>query len=341
MEYTNKLVKLFEKYPNVDFNKATHLLKKGADINYQNESGATCLFLATHLGHREVFDFLIDNGADVNIANNSGVVPLSRALENEDYYMIMKLIKNGADFNKRDDRGNNPFLKSIAINDPSAFYYFISHGADVNYANADGFTPLMCACRFGSTFGSFGSNLKIPIIKMLLEKGANVNAQSNNGFTPLIYAIFIIKNFVDLSNIVKILIDNGANPNVQDNEGRTALMFASRYGDSTENVLKILTIIIGSGIVDASLQDNAGVDIFGHLIEDHRGHIIPIVDNYIKKTKEIKIAFANTLLGPEGLGLNPDNDIVNDLQEYIGKGGRKKTKKRIWKRKTKKQKNRR
>ena len=325
MEYTNQLFELFKQYPDVDFVEAKRLLRKGADINHQNDSGETCLFVATCLGHTQVFDFLINNGADVNIAENSGVVPISCALENDDDYMIMRLVENGADFNKGDDRGNNPFLESIVRNNP-LFYYCISHGADVNYTNAYGFTPLMCACRFGS-------NLKIPMIKLLLEKGANVNAQSN-GFTPLMHAIVGIKNIMDLSRIIKILIDNGANPNIQDNEGRTALMLASMHEDTTESVLKIFTIIIGSGVVDESLRDNAGVDVFGYLLEDGRESIIPIVTDYIKKTKEIKVAFANTLLGPEGIGINPNNDIVNDLQEYIGKGGKKTRRKNLKKKKS-------
>lgn len=307
--YTNQLIDEFNKYPNVDFIEAKRLIRNGADINYKNVDGETFLFDATYLEQQSIFDFLINNGADVNLGNNQNAVPLSCAVDRNNEYMIMKLVQHGADFNIADVDGNTPFLESIVENS-ILFDYCINNGADVNYANSIGFTPLMCASFVGS----------LSAMQALLEKGANVNARSAAGMTPIMYAVNGIVDVNVLSNIIKILINNGADVNIQDSNGITVMMYtclhANVHHDTDEQLMLLFMSLINSMNVNFSLRDNNGQDIFGYLFEINRENVIYDIANYVS---QMKVLYVNHLLGPEGIGMNPNNDFIGDLYNYAKK----------------------
>ncbi len=51
------------------------LVKKGVDVNYASNAGATPLLLAAQNGHIEIVKYLIERGAEVNHAKNDGSNP--------------------------------------------------------------------------------------------------------------------------------------------------------------------------------------------------------------------------------------------------------------------------
>ena len=54
-------------------------MKKGLDINYQNEEGRTILMRAAKRDHKDVVRILVDNGADVNKRDLNGKTALMGA----------------------------------------------------------------------------------------------------------------------------------------------------------------------------------------------------------------------------------------------------------------------
>ena len=68
-------------------------LKKGADINYVDESGNFALLLASDDSYYKVAKFLIKKGADVNLTNSDGLTALMKACEKRyDTEAIVKLL---------------------------------------------------------------------------------------------------------------------------------------------------------------------------------------------------------------------------------------------------------
>ena len=55
------------------------LLDKQADINIQDDEGDTPLYMACHLGHKDIVKMLLDKQADVNIQTVTGTTPLAVA----------------------------------------------------------------------------------------------------------------------------------------------------------------------------------------------------------------------------------------------------------------------
>ena len=64
---------------NGDLDIVKLLLKSGADVNRQNNSGNTALVLASNSGHDKTVKMLVAAGADVNIQNLNGTTALMLA----------------------------------------------------------------------------------------------------------------------------------------------------------------------------------------------------------------------------------------------------------------------
>eukprot|EP01125_Pyxidicula_operculata_P013453 TRINITY_DN4467_c0_g1_i1.p1 TRINITY_DN4467_c0_g1~~TRINITY_DN4467_c0_g1_i1.p1 ORF type:complete len:564 (+),score=136.35 TRINITY_DN4467_c0_g1_i1:56-1747(+) len=98
--------------PNIDRNTPLHyycahfndtldsfniLLKKGAQVNFQNYSGETPLHNASWGGHDKTVTLLLENGADPNQQNDHGETPLHWAARSGSEKVIKILLKGGAD----------------------------------------------------------------------------------------------------------------------------------------------------------------------------------------------------------------------------------------------------
>lgn len=63
-----------------DKKKVDELLQKGADINYQNEKGTTCLHFAAHGAHKDIVQILLSAGADLTLRTTGSKGKTARAL---------------------------------------------------------------------------------------------------------------------------------------------------------------------------------------------------------------------------------------------------------------------
>ncbi|EDO38454.1 predicted protein, partial [Nematostella vectensis] len=82
-------------------------------------------------------------------------------------------------------------------------------------------------------------DLKLRLVRMLLEGGTQIDVRSTNQETPLILACASNGNQGEKEKLVKYLIRNRAKVNLQDTQGRTALMHAC-ITTSPDNLIQAL-----------------------------------------------------------------------------------------------------
>jgi ankyrin repeat protein len=84
------------------------LIAKGADVNHQDDDGATALIYAARNGDTEAVSVLLRNGALVNLADNDGKTALMKAAASScTEETVRALLSAGADLNARDHKGRN------------------------------------------------------------------------------------------------------------------------------------------------------------------------------------------------------------------------------------------
>ena len=174
--------------------------------NFQDERGWTPLMTAAENNQVSIIEYLVSQKVYLDIKNESGDTALMRAVLRNNFKSAEILIKEGASLKIRDNRGYTPFLRAcekgnleiakLLIKDKSEFKdrvllnpkksalhlaikknnldiikWLLENGVDINIKDEDGRTPLMDSVL----------NLKISMVKFLLEKGASTNDISNNG----------------------------------------------------------------------------------------------------------------------------------------------------------------
>jgi ankyrin repeat protein len=205
---------------------AIELIKAGADLNKWN-----CIGWAIRRSDEDILNTLLNHRVDKNIKSSDENSTLITAAIFSTPQIIKILSKAGADVNAKDKKGNTPLMCAARAKRPSyVLESLLKAGADVNAIDKEGWTALMLVGQFDSKPQIIEDNLQV-----LLEAGADVNAQSKLGNTALMQ---IAK--YGTPKAIKVLLEAGADVNAIDKEGWTALMQAARYGtpESIEVLLK-------------------------------------------------------------------------------------------------------
>lgn len=100
---------------------------------------------------------------------------------------------------------------SLEPYDPAGLLAMIRQGAFVDTSNADGWTPLLVACRMGD----------VATVRELVFLGADVNRVEADGWNCLMFA-----SFYGFESMVEDLLAAGANPLVRTHTGQTARLIA-------------------------------------------------------------------------------------------------------------------
>ena len=182
----NPLLHISLSQKKVDVNIIRHLLDKGADPNIIDLRGYTPLYLALMSPHVDlkIIRLLLDNDADPNIKNFEGNCLLHMALvsKNVDFNRIRLLLEKGADPNIKDSKGYPPLY--VALMSPhfdlNIIRLLLDNGADVNAVQErTNYTPLHFEIIKANE-----DEIRIPVVKLLLEKSADINKENKNGITP-------------------------------------------------------------------------------------------------------------------------------------------------------------
>mgnify|MGYP003339656565 CR=1 FL=1 len=195
-----------------DAGSAAVLLAAGANVRDTDASGASALVIATHSGHRDVAQLLIDRGADVNAAG-AGYTALHAAVLRGDHALVKALLAKGANPNARLTAGTpvrkygvdyalssayigaTPYWLAAKFAEQEIMRTLAAAGADTRLAATDGTTPLMAALQGaigqGDRRDRFLTDAQIAAaaelektltpdtVTLAITLGADVNAASN------------------------------------------------------------------------------------------------------------------------------------------------------------------
>jgi hypothetical protein len=161
---------------NGDVNTVRDEVKRGSDLNAQNEEGWTPLHACCDQGHLEVVKLLVENKVNLNVLNNAGASPLYLAVAQGRKRIAKLLINEGADVNLAKKGGWTPLHAACFNEFEGLTHLLVTKGASL-YAVCDEmnqYTPLHIMVA---------SKDKVPLhlVKLLVESGAPLDAQAKSG----------------------------------------------------------------------------------------------------------------------------------------------------------------
>ena len=222
-------------------------------VNFQNERGTTCLWIACCNKHIDMVMELLEMGADPNICNFKGDGPLIPCIQKGHATLVELLLESGAsikDFNKNRD---GPVLIACRTGQASILETLLK---SVNqetvqellntYAEIDGFVPLLAATELDKT----------SCIRTCHKFGANLETktENNNAVIAGATSIHLACHYGRLSSLQTLCslgADMGAVTNVS---GQNILHIAIKQGHS-ECVRYILMSSCGKQLMNVSDND--------------------------------------------------------------------------------------
>jgi len=194
--------------------------------DYYPNYGFTYLILAYLLQHYDIFKILLQH-SDINELDANGFNILHYAILKEDLATLSLLLSLGVEINYYEDipknlRGNSALDISIAIQSHEIFKILLNHPlTQFNLPNWRSEISIVTLIKLSH----FSPDLKLNIMKQLVERGADVNYVDSSRNSPLIYAIQ-----EKLIPIAEYLMVQGAEVNFINDYGYTPLAFAIRKG---------------------------------------------------------------------------------------------------------------
>ncbi|GBG26226.1 Ankyrin repeat and KH domain-containing protein 1 [Hondaea fermentalgiana] len=222
------------------------LLKRGADVNYENEySGETALACASTIQAYRCAQILLENGAR---PRNDATAFLFMCMEENKLELTQLLVERGADLDVWGDDDITPLMLASASGMLDLIILFLESGANVDLQSETGTTALMYACQnlksrhlktVSAATGSDSNGHDAAVIECLLDHGASLKLRDSEGKSALEIACGIHGD----PTIVQVLLDRGPviNPSKHP-KGLNALMLACAAGQ-----LEIVQLLLQYG----------------------------------------------------------------------------------------------
>lgn len=182
---------------NVD--KIKQLIKKGANVNAQDDFGNTPVHIATKNFQAENLALLVSYNPKLDTQNNNGNTPLMSFFDLKLKFGTINYAAQASKYTQIMDTYSNLIKKNT------------SKELGLNLVDNDGNNSLIGAVKLGS----------VDIIKSLVNKGVDINHKNNAGDTALLIASKSKKN--TKQNMVSSLIRSNANILLDNNKGETIL----------------------------------------------------------------------------------------------------------------------
>nr|XP_012591098.1 2-5A-dependent ribonuclease isoform X1 [Microcebus murinus] len=224
MEDNRLLIKAVEEE---DVQMVQQLLERGADANFQEESGGwTALHNAVQACRGDIVGLLLRHGADPCLRKWNGATPFIVAAIVGNVPLLELFLSKGADVNECDCNGFTAFMEAAQYGWVEALRFLHGRGAGVNASRKPkvgqerlrkgGATALMDAAEEG----------RLEVVRVLLdEMGADVHARDNMGRNALIHALLSSRDG-NVEAIARLLLDRGADVNARGERGKTPLILA-------------------------------------------------------------------------------------------------------------------
>lgn len=187
-------------------------------INFRNNKGTTCLWIAACNCHIDVVYELIKNGADVNIANAKGDSALISCCQKGSSTMVNLLLEAGIHLNLFNPIRDNPVLICCRTGQSAILETLLTRHQKAGslesiltyYAQVDGFPPLLAATELN----------KVSCIHVCVKFGADLEwtTDDSNEILPGATALHIACHYGRLES-VRALCDLGANIRAQTKVG--------------------------------------------------------------------------------------------------------------------------
>ena len=198
-------------------NVVVELLNAGADVEAQDEGGATALIVAAKAGHDRVISILLNRGANVEACNKDGTTALMMALK-EGHDRIVDRLSFRADVGRQDLKGRTALMMAAERGFHRSVKALLRSGADVNTSCFDSETALILASRRGNQ----------DIVQTLLLHNATTDDRtSKSTMTALMYAAQ-----ADHDMCIRTLLLLGASTDTVTDYGHTALVYAAANGNA-------------------------------------------------------------------------------------------------------------
>ncbi|CAG0907267.1 unnamed protein product, partial [Cyprideis torosa] len=140
------------------------LLRKGAIVDAQNDTGWTPLITASFEGHAMVVTLLKSVGADVAVADVNGWTALHHAVQQKRTSTVACLLEMGAPVDVAEKKMMRPLHLACFLGHLESTVLLVHAGGEIDARDADGRTPLLMATLENH----------IEILKLLKHSGADV-----------------------------------------------------------------------------------------------------------------------------------------------------------------------
>ncbi|KAL8858821.1 MAG: hypothetical protein Q9178_004738 [Gyalolechia marmorata] len=154
------------------------LLKSGANINSDDQDGATALHMALGNGKIDIVNLLLARGAVMESLGAFGKAPLHYAAQGGNEDCLLAVLRSGADVNRQDEVGATALHVVSQYDNLAGVKVLLAHGASIEAIHF-GKTPLISTVEMGNE----------DCVLALLRNGADANAQ-NDGMSALHMASF-------------------------------------------------------------------------------------------------------------------------------------------------------
>jgi ankyrin repeat protein len=179
------------------------------------------------------------------------------AVERNDRPTVDALLAHHTDVNVRQPDGMSALHWAARLDDVEVARRLIQAGADVKGANRYEVTPLVLACRNGST----------AMVELLLDHGADANCSLRGGETALMTAARTGK-----AGPVRALLARGAKVDAKERRGQTALMWAAADGHA-----EVVEMLLKTGADFRTALPDSGFTPLFFATRDGRADVVRVL----------------------------------------------------------------
>lgn len=235
-----------------DLAKVKASLASDANVNAQNETGATALLMAAAYGRTDMVNQLLAAGADPNIAGNRGDTPLASAIHANNLNIAVALLDHGAD-PKTYQNADSPHTLMDALpraavqGQTDVVELLLKLGVDTQENLLEALSLALWKHHEG-------------IVALLLENDIDLNAPTydTTKHTRMQTGELVLQTAAQegLQSSTALLLEKGANVNGRNVHGASALHFAIREGHP-----EVVALLLNAGAIIVSDDVAAAIDV--------------------------------------------------------------------------------